>query len=64
MVNSRGYTQETALSQRVKTWEDAIRPELARQVKLQPHRLMIRCRSDSHVTSCFLWCPAGGTSSI
>lgn len=33
MVNSRGYTQETALSRRVKDWEEKIRPELALQVK-------------------------------
>ncbi|XP_044199062.1 condensin-2 complex subunit H2 isoform X2 [Thunnus albacares] len=31
VVNSRGYTQETALSRRVKDWEDKIRPELAEQ---------------------------------
>uniref|UniRef100_A0A3Q4ASQ8 Condensin-2 complex subunit H2 n=1 Tax=Mola mola TaxID=94237 RepID=A0A3Q4ASQ8_MOLML len=31
VMSSRGYTQETALSQRVKDWEDTIRPELARQ---------------------------------
>ncbi|TMS01215.1 Condensin-2 complex subunit H2 [Larimichthys crocea] len=31
MVNCRGYTQETALSQRVKQWEDKIRPELVLQ---------------------------------
>ncbi|KAM7367443.1 hypothetical protein PAMP_015344 [Pampus punctatissimus] len=31
VVNSRGYTQETALSRRVKLWEDKIRPELAQQ---------------------------------
>nr|XP_046234511.1 condensin-2 complex subunit H2 isoform X2 [Scatophagus argus]XP_046234512.1 condensin-2 complex subunit H2 isoform X2 [Scatophagus argus]XP_046234513.1 condensin-2 complex subunit H2 isoform X2 [Scatophagus argus] len=31
VVNSRGYTQETALSQRVKDWEDQIRPELDQQ---------------------------------
>ncbi|XP_020782302.1 condensin-2 complex subunit H2 [Boleophthalmus pectinirostris] len=29
--NSRGYTQETALSRRVKEWEDQIKPELALQ---------------------------------
>ncbi|XP_060885228.1 condensin-2 complex subunit H2 [Labrus mixtus] len=28
VVNSRGYTQESALSRRVKDWEDKIRPEL------------------------------------
>ncbi|XP_060930830.1 condensin-2 complex subunit H2 [Limanda limanda] len=28
VVNCRGYTQETALSRRVKDWEDKIRPEL------------------------------------
>ncbi|XP_020512112.2 condensin-2 complex subunit H2 [Labrus bergylta] len=28
VVNSRGYTQETALSRRVKDWEDKIQPEL------------------------------------
>lgn len=31
VVNSRAYTQETALSRRVKEWEDKIRPELALQ---------------------------------
>ncbi|XP_034529193.1 condensin-2 complex subunit H2 [Notolabrus celidotus] len=31
VVNSRGYTQETALSRRVKDWEDKIRPELMLQ---------------------------------
>ncbi|XP_070709821.1 condensin-2 complex subunit H2 isoform X2 [Pempheris klunzingeri] len=31
VVNSRGYTQETALSQRVRDWEDQIRPELLLQ---------------------------------
>ncbi|XP_051275897.1 condensin-2 complex subunit H2 isoform X2 [Dicentrarchus labrax] len=31
MVNSQGYTQETALSRRVKDWEDKIRPELVLQ---------------------------------
>ncbi|XP_044042710.1 condensin-2 complex subunit H2 isoform X2 [Siniperca chuatsi] len=31
VVNSRGYTQETALSRRVKDWEDKIRPELVLQ---------------------------------
>ncbi|KAM7378627.1 hypothetical protein PAMA_013505 [Pampus argenteus] len=31
VVNCRGYTQETALSRRVKLWEDKIRPELAQQ---------------------------------
>uniref|UniRef100_UPI0037E77783 condensin-2 complex subunit H2 n=1 Tax=Semicossyphus pulcher TaxID=241346 RepID=UPI0037E77783 len=31
VVNSRGYTQETALSRRVKDWEDKIRPELLLQ---------------------------------
>lgn len=31
VVNSRGYTQETALSLRVKDWEEKIRPELALQ---------------------------------
>ncbi|XP_053200023.1 condensin-2 complex subunit H2 [Scomber japonicus] len=31
VVNSRGYTQETGLSRRVKDWEAKIRPELAQQ---------------------------------
>ncbi|KAF3705378.1 Condensin-2 complex subunit H2 Non-SMC condensin II complex subunit H2 [Channa argus] len=31
VVNCRGYTQETALSRRVKDWEDKIRPELVLQ---------------------------------
>ncbi|XP_063761340.1 condensin-2 complex subunit H2 isoform X2 [Eleginops maclovinus] len=31
VVNCRGYTQETALSRRVKDWEDKIRPELQQQ---------------------------------
>ncbi|XP_070785010.1 condensin-2 complex subunit H2 [Enoplosus armatus] len=31
VVNSRGYTQETALSRRVKDWEDKMRPELVLQ---------------------------------
>ncbi|KAM4615030.1 condensin-2 complex subunit H2 [Polymixia lowei] len=31
LVKSQGYAQETALSRRVKTWEDKIRPELALQ---------------------------------
>ncbi|XP_031734711.1 condensin-2 complex subunit H2 isoform X2 [Anarrhichthys ocellatus] len=31
VVNCRGYTQETALSRRVKDWEDQIRPELVLQ---------------------------------
>ncbi|XP_055367414.1 condensin-2 complex subunit H2 isoform X1 [Betta splendens] len=31
VVNCRGYTQETALSRRVKDWEDKIRPELLLQ---------------------------------
>ncbi|XP_072234101.1 condensin-2 complex subunit H2 [Leuresthes tenuis] len=31
VVNSRGYTQETALSRRVKDWEEKIRPELQQQ---------------------------------
>lgn len=31
VVNSRGYTQETALSRRVKEWEEKIKPELALQ---------------------------------
>ncbi|KAM3858898.1 condensin-2 complex subunit H2 [Diretmus argenteus] len=31
LVNSRGYAQETALSRRVKDWEDKICPELALQ---------------------------------
>nr|XP_046155104.1 condensin-2 complex subunit H2-like [Oncorhynchus gorbuscha] len=31
LVNSQGYAQETALSKRVKEWEDKIRPELAYQ---------------------------------
>ncbi|CAL8242371.1 unnamed protein product [Merluccius merluccius] len=31
MVNSKGYAQETALSRRVKNWEDKIRPGLALQ---------------------------------
>ncbi|XP_040886318.1 condensin-2 complex subunit H2 [Toxotes jaculatrix] len=31
VVNCRGYTQETALSRRVKDWEDKIRPELTLQ---------------------------------
>ncbi|TNM91685.1 hypothetical protein fugu_020065, partial [Takifugu bimaculatus] len=30
LVSSRGFTQETALSQRVRDWEDAIQPELLR----------------------------------
>uniref|UniRef100_H3CKS1 Condensin-2 complex subunit H2 n=1 Tax=Tetraodon nigroviridis TaxID=99883 RepID=H3CKS1_TETNG len=30
VVSSRGYTQETALSQRVQDWKDAIQPELVR----------------------------------
>ncbi|CAL1568258.1 unnamed protein product [Knipowitschia caucasica] len=36
VVNSRGYTQETALSRKVKEWEDKIKPELA----LQEERLV------------------------
>ncbi|CAN9508349.1 unnamed protein product [Ophioblennius macclurei] len=28
IINSKGYTQETSLSRRVKDWEDKIRPEL------------------------------------
>ena len=32
VVSSRDYTQETALSRRVKDWEDKIRPELSLQV--------------------------------
>lgn len=43
MVNSRGYTQETALSQRVEDWKDAIQPELLRLVNQQP-RLQSCCR--------------------
>ncbi|AWO98382.1 putative condensin-2 complex subunit H2 isoform 2 [Scophthalmus maximus] len=31
VVNCRGYTQETALSRRVKDWEEKIRPELSLQ---------------------------------
>ncbi|XP_076578677.1 condensin-2 complex subunit H2 [Chaetodon auriga] len=31
VMSSRGYTQETALSRRVKEWEDKIRPELVLQ---------------------------------
>ncbi|XP_041819786.1 condensin-2 complex subunit H2 [Chelmon rostratus] len=31
VMSSRGYTQETALSRRVKDWEDKIRPELVLQ---------------------------------
>ncbi|XP_029282061.1 condensin-2 complex subunit H2 [Cottoperca gobio] len=31
VVNCRGYTQETALSRRVKDWEDKIRPVLVQQ---------------------------------
>ncbi|CAB1345844.1 unnamed protein product [Coregonus sp. 'balchen'] len=31
LVNSQGYAQETALSKRVKEWEDKIRPELIYQ---------------------------------
>ncbi|XP_071358745.1 condensin-2 complex subunit H2 [Trachinotus anak] len=31
VVNCQGYTQETALSRRVKDWEDKIRPELVLQ---------------------------------
>ncbi|XP_018530421.1 condensin-2 complex subunit H2 [Lates calcarifer] len=31
VMNCRGYTQETALSRRVKDWEDKIRPELVLQ---------------------------------
>ncbi|KAK7896739.1 hypothetical protein WMY93_022064 [Mugilogobius chulae] len=31
VVNSRGYTQETALSRKIKEWEDKIKPELALQ---------------------------------
>ncbi|KAK0150281.1 Condensin-2 complex subunit H2 [Merluccius polli] len=31
LVNSKGYAQETALSRRVKNWEDKIRPGLALQ---------------------------------
>ncbi|XP_071242218.1 condensin-2 complex subunit H2-like [Salvelinus alpinus] len=31
LVNSQGYAQETALSKRVKEWEDKIRPELTYQ---------------------------------
>ncbi|XP_041636851.1 condensin-2 complex subunit H2 [Cheilinus undulatus] len=31
VVNCRGYTQETALSRRVKDWEDKIKPELQLQ---------------------------------
>ncbi|KAM6913435.1 condensin-2 complex subunit H2-like [Lycodopsis pacificus] len=31
MVDCRGYTQETALSRRVKDWEDQIRPQLVLQ---------------------------------
>ncbi|XP_029681372.1 condensin-2 complex subunit H2 isoform X2 [Takifugu rubripes] len=30
LVSSQGFTQETALSQRVRDWEDAIQPELLR----------------------------------
>lgn len=33
VVNCRAYIQETALSRRVKAWEDKIRPELVLQVK-------------------------------
>lgn len=33
MQNSQGYIQETALSRRVKDWEDKIRPELELQVQ-------------------------------
>lgn len=36
MVRSRGYTQETALSQRVQDWKDVIQPELLRLVKHPP----------------------------
>ncbi|XP_034019811.1 condensin-2 complex subunit H2 [Thalassophryne amazonica] len=36
VLNSRGYTQETALSRRVKDWEDQIRPELALQEERPP----------------------------
>ena len=31
-MNSQGYAQETALSRRVKDWEDKINPELRLQV--------------------------------
>lgn len=33
VVSSRGYNQETALSRRVKDWEEKIGPELVLQVK-------------------------------
>uniref|UniRef100_A0A8C6WZZ8 Condensin-2 complex subunit H2 n=1 Tax=Neogobius melanostomus TaxID=47308 RepID=A0A8C6WZZ8_9GOBI len=36
VVNSRGYTQETALSRRVQDWEDKIKPELALQEERPP----------------------------
>uniref|UniRef100_A0A1A8SM08 Condensin-2 complex subunit H2 n=2 Tax=Nothobranchius TaxID=28779 RepID=A0A1A8SM08_9TELE len=35
-VNSHGYTQDTALSRRVKDWEDKIRPELVLQEQRPP----------------------------
>lgn len=42
MVNSRGYTQETALSQRVHDWKDAIQPELLRLVTAARPTLMLQ----------------------
>ncbi|KAM4711573.1 condensin-2 complex subunit H2 isoform 1-T2 [Anableps anableps] len=36
VVHSRGYTQETALSRRVKDWEDKIGPELVLQEERPP----------------------------
>ncbi|XP_015243220.1 PREDICTED: condensin-2 complex subunit H2 [Cyprinodon variegatus] len=36
VVNSQGYAQETALSRRVKEWEEKIRPELALQEERPP----------------------------
>lgn len=32
-MSSRGFTQQTALSRRVKDWEDAVQPQLLRLVK-------------------------------
>ncbi|XP_017295988.1 condensin-2 complex subunit H2 isoform X2 [Kryptolebias marmoratus] len=49
VVNSRGYTQETALSRRVKDWKDQIWPELQLQEERPP--LDIRDYGERIVTS-------------
>lgn len=52
VVSSQGYTQETAMSRRVKDWKDQILPELQLQVRLGTSSACFLLSSDCKLTSC------------